>query len=139
MLIFRYNWLHLKNEAVTIFNNRYKDVSICDQIITLVDLMNGTLNNKYTKKQYHASLRLLADKDKPNFLINASSMLLYDKATIEDKCMLIFLASKRNFADYKLNGITSIPLILVKDYLGDYDCDTNPLLEIDGDIINFLN
>lgn len=130
--IFRFNWMELINEAKQLSTGR-----VCSEIVLLLELMVGTRNNKYNKKTYHASLRLLASKDKPNFLLNVLSMLTYNKASIEDKCLLVYLASKRNFADYKLKGITSIPFELVKEDLEFYDWENNPLLSLEGDSINF--
>jgi len=137
MLIFRYNWLMMIKEATQLAEENYMNISICEQVLVLAGLMNGTLNNKYTKKQYHASLRLLAEKDKPNFLLNAYTVFTYNKASVEDKCLLLFLASKRNYSDYALKGISAIPYALVENTLKDYDWENNPLLELDGDIINF--
>jgi hypothetical protein len=134
--IFRFNWIALKKEATTLAENDAKR-SLCYYIVILVGIMTGYVQNKYSKKSYIASLRLLALKDKPNFLLNVESMLAHRKAALEDKCLLIFLSSKRNYSDYALKGITYIPYMLVEKALKDYDWKNNALLSLEEGFIHF--
>lgn len=132
--VFRFNWIDLRDEGEDLA--KINKTSICSEIVLLLELMTGIRNNKFSKKEYHASLRLLASMTKPNFLLNVETILEYN-TTVENKCLLFYLAGKRNFADYKLKGISSIPLKLVENQLEFYDFGNNPFLHVEGNTINF--
>lgn len=71
----------------------------------------------------------------PCFLINPNEALL-NASSPNDLYIYLELASKRNIFDYKMRGITYLPMYFVPEYLMGL-VETNPMLEVKDDKLYF--
>lgn len=61
---------------------------------------------------------------------------LVSVATIQQKCVYLHIATRRNWMDYKEKGTISVPLYVVEDMYNIDTLRTNPLLTINDDSID---
>jgi hypothetical protein len=125
MEVLKYNWKILMKEC----DGR------CNKLIKLLRILTGI---EPPLKKYSINIsNILKERDNLSYSLNIKEFLLHKNSTNADKCLALYLGSKRNYADYIQYKDSSLPLILVEDEI---DLDImlqNPLINIDEDIINF--
>ena len=119
--MFKYNWYYL-----------YKYCKgDCNLMLKVLRFFIG--EELRDKKAYHIAIKL-AKKERTSFIKDIHG-LLADKASNQDKCIFLFLASKRNVAEYTLTGNDWLHKALIS-----FDINKlkhNTLIEIKSDYIIF--
>lgn len=119
-MIVRYNMLNLLH----VFN---KKEDIIKHLVKKV-----TKEGIKQKEDFKAQLAFL-----PSFLLEEEQFVLFQKrgATLEERIVYLYLAGKRDFLDYKLRNIDSIPIEFSDLDIG--KLKLNRLLNIENNIIYF--
>lgn len=86
-------------------------------------------------RKYHLTF---GDK-KFSYILNIKSLLLDKTVTESDKCFIIYLASYRSLYDYKLYGITALPLDIAEKLVDINLLKYNKLYKIDENNLILIN
>ena len=101
-------------------------------------LVRGIKVPKYLNRKIPAIVKRAASQGLetgPCFLVNPDIVL--QEATAPNELYLYLeLASKRNVFDYKIRGVTYLPLVLAEEYQLPW-IELNPMMKIENDNIYF--
>ena len=128
--IFKYNWEGLVKAS------KYLDGSIkCKTIMSLIGILSLHKKN-FSRAHYEQALKINA-LEKSSFILRIDDLLDNSRSTEQDKCIVLFLASKRNYLAYIEHKDSSLPIMIVEDIIDVDKLNNNPLLQVEGDIIKF--
>jgi len=105
--LIRFNWYDILKAA------RYD----CDKAYSM---LQKVITGSYTMPE-SANLDCWLT-DSIDFLVNA--------ATVQQKCVFLHIATRRNWLDYKEKGSTDLPIFIVEGMYNIESLRTNPLLKI---------
>jgi len=122
--LLRYNWKYL-----------YKATKgDCSRILSVLKALSGLKSPSQRDKR---AIRQMLNGDLDGWILNAEWLLNHKESTNSEKCVYVYLASKRNYMDYLTASRRGLPLFVV---LGEFDenkLKNNCLLTIDKNIIYF--
>lgn len=126
MKVFFYNWEEIKKASK----------GKCNDIISLFGILSGYKKN-FSRKHFEQAVQINNFRNKTSFVFNIEDLLSDKRSTTQEKCLVLFLGAKRNYATYLTNKDSSLPIMIVEDILDVNKLKNNPLLEIKGDFIHF--
>ncbi len=122
--LLRYNW------------NRLYKYSKQDCTVAVNALKAYLKLKRLTKKENYILQRMLEEKQ-DSWILKPISLFTHKASTISEKCIYLFLASKRDYNQYLSQGIDFIPTFIVEDKLNIDYLENNSLLTIEDEIIRF--
>ena len=91
---------------------------------------------KVPSKKEQLIINKLAKEDAKSYVVDIQN-LLRQRVNDEYKLMYLYLASKRNISDYRINEIDYLDCIVIDSFIDINTLNSNPLLTIEGDKILF--
>lgn len=123
--VFKFNWAGIEKAAQ----------GKCQGIISIIGILSGNKVN-FSREHYQQAVKI-NKLEKTSFVLNVEQLLNNKRATVQDKCLVVFLAAKRNYLDYLKDKNSTLPLMVVEDILDVDKLNNNPLLYTKGDFIYF--
>ena len=80
---------------------------------------------------------LLYHKQQPDCWLQKPIDFVMNGSTYNQKCVYLHLATKRNWLDFEEYGSTTLPLHVVEDLYAIPTLQSNPLLTINNEMIDF--
>lgn len=105
----------------------------CDKSIIM---LSKIITNRYSIKESNL-VRFLKKQVKDCWLCDPVGFLT-SGATVNEKCIYLHVATKRNWMDYELYGVGTVPIFIVKELYNTEKIKSNPLIEYDIVSENFI-
>lgn len=121
--LLKYNWYYL-----------YKATKgDCSYILSVIKALSGIKNPSQRDKK---AIRTMLNGELDGWILNPKWLLTNKESTNSEKCVYLYLASKRNYMDYLSAGVLHLPLFILDEF-DKSKLMNNCLLKIDKNYIYF--
>jgi len=122
--LLKYNWKYL-----------YKATKgNCSDILSVLKALSGL---KIPSQKDRRAIKVMLNGELDGWILNPEWLLKHKGSTNSEKCVYVYLASKRNYMDYLSAGLTYLPLFVILDEFDETKLMNNCLLTIDKNYIYF--
>lgn len=103
----------------------------------IINVLKALIRLKKVNKKEALVIRHMIKIDRDSWILDPVSLLQDKSSTITEKCVYIYLASKRCYNEYKTHGVDVVPIFLIENEFNLNNLKNNCLLIIEEDYIKF--